>query len=108
MKWFSLAFAMALACSANAQSVQQYPPPAKRPVLTDAQVAMAIVRMSRAQYYVHGPCACPDDLDRAGRSCGRRSAYSRPGGRVPLCYPRDVSNGMIADYRAGQLQLSGQ
>ena len=32
-----------------------------------------------------GPCACPNDLDSAGRRCGRRSAYSRPGGASPAC-----------------------
>jgi hypothetical protein len=102
-KWISVAF-VALAFSAHAQSVQPYPAPAKRPALTDAQVALKIVAMSRAQYA--GPCGCPDDVDRAGRSCGRRSAYSRPGGKYVYCYPHDVTQGMIADYRAGRLTLS--
>ena len=31
-------------------------------------------------------CDCPYDVDRAGRTCGRRSAYSKPGGRSPQCY----------------------
>ena len=31
-------------------------------------------------------CDCPYDIDRAGRRCGRRSAYSKPGGRAPVCY----------------------
>jgi hypothetical protein len=30
-------------------------------------------------------CTCPDDLDRAGRRCGRRSAYSRSGKRFSEC-----------------------
>lgn len=33
-----------------------------------------------------GTCDCPYDLMRNGRSCGGRSAYSRPGGRSPVCY----------------------
>ena len=33
-----------------------------------------------------GSCDCPYDLMRNGRSCGGRSAYSRPGGRSPACY----------------------
>ncbi len=37
---------------------------------------------------------------RNGRACGGRSAYSRPGGRAPLCYPSDVSETMIKNYRA--------
>lgn len=38
---------------------------------------------------VSGSCDCPYDTDRRGRSCGKRSAYSRPGGRSPICYMRD-------------------
>jgi hypothetical protein len=34
-------------------------------------------------------CDCPYDRDRRGGSCGRRSAYSRPGGRSPICYVGD-------------------
>ncbi|MBZ9936640.1 SH3 domain-containing protein [Mesorhizobium sp. BR1-1-16] len=33
-----------------------------------------------------GRCDCPYDLMRNGRMCGGRSAYSRPGGRNPVCY----------------------
>ena len=33
-----------------------------------------------------GTCDCPYDLMRNGRRCGGRSAYSRPGGRRPICY----------------------
>ncbi len=28
-----------------------------------------------------------------------RSAYSRPGGAAPLCYPADVTGGMVLDWR---------
>lgn len=31
-------------------------------------------------------CDCPDDLDSSGNKCGERSAWIRPGGRVPICY----------------------
>jgi endonuclease YncB( thermonuclease family) len=30
-------------------------------------------------------CSCPDDMDRAGRRCGRRSAYLRSGGKSLAC-----------------------
>jgi hypothetical protein len=30
-------------------------------------------------------CDCPADIDRAGRRCGARSAYIRPGGGAPTC-----------------------
>ncbi len=36
-----------------------------------------------------GSCECPYDTDRRGRSCGARSAYSRPGGSQPVCYVGD-------------------
>ena len=68
--------------------------------LTAAAIAAIIVKASRDQYYATGhPCACPDDLMRNGRACGGRSAYSRPGGAAPLCYPTDVTAEMIELYR---------
>ena len=38
---------------------------------------------------VSGSCDCPYDTDSRGRSCGRRSAYSKPGGAAPICYVGD-------------------
>ena len=65
-------------------------------VLTAAAIAAIIVQASRDQYHAGGrPCACPDDTMRNGSSCGGRSAYSRPGGAAPLCYPGDVTAAMI-------------
>jgi hypothetical protein len=69
-------------------------------VLTAAAIAAIIVQASRDQYHASGrPCACPDDTARNGSSCGGRSAYSRPGGAAPLCYPSDVTVAMIDAYR---------
>lgn len=65
--------------------------------LTDEAIRLLIVQRSRASY--SGSCACPDNYDRAGRRCGGRSAYSRPGGASPLCYPNDVTQAMIAAYQ---------
>lgn len=68
--------------------------------LTAAAIAAIIVQASRDQYHAGGrPCACPDDTMRNGGSCGGRSAYSRPGGASPLCYPSDVPAAMIESYR---------
>ena len=39
-----------------------------------------------------GNCACPYQYASNGTSCGRRSAYSRPGGYAPLCYEADISD----------------
>ncbi|MET4359237.1 hypothetical protein ABIC08_009214, partial [Bradyrhizobium sp. RT9b] len=84
----------------------ELPPPkpdGKRKVevaLTAAAIAAIIVKASRERYDATGhPCACPDDLTNSGRACGGRSAYSRPGGAAPLCYPTDVTAAMIDDYR---------
>src|ERR1700694_2969010 len=64
--------------------------------LTAAAIAAIIVQASRDQYHAGGrPCACPDDTMRKGRARGGRSAYSRPGGASPLCYPSDVTAAMI-------------
>src|SRR6266516_7627571 len=79
------------------------PPEVKRKVegaLTAAAIAAIIVQASRAQYHARGkPCACPDDTMRNGGACGGRSAYSRPRGGAPLCYPSDVTAAMIETYR---------
>jgi hypothetical protein len=64
---------------------------------TDAQISQEIIKSSVASYA--GSCPCPYNTDRAGRSCGRRSAYSRPGGASPVCYSSDVTKPMIDDYR---------
>src|ERR1700733_4998422 len=69
----------------------------KKAAKTDAEVRQAIIDESLAGY--RGNCPCPYNTDRAGRRCGGRSAYSRPGGASPICYPADVTAKMIADYR---------
>jgi len=72
-------------------------------VLTTAAIAAIIIQVSRDQYHAGGrPCACPDDRARNGSACGGRSAYSRPGGAAPLCYPSDVTAAMIESYRQRQ------
>ena len=65
--------------------------------LTDAQIRELIVVQSTEQYA--GACACPYSLTADGRTCGKRSAYSRSGGSALLCYARDVSNKMVRQYR---------
>lgn len=65
--------------------------------LSDAQIRKVLIAESRAEY--SGNCPCPYDTDKAGRRCGKRSAYSRPGGAAPLCYDHDVTPEMIQAYR---------
>jgi hypothetical protein len=64
-----------------------------RDPLSDAQVRQAIIQDSIARYQATGhPCSY--DLARNGSRCGGRSAYSRPGGPEPFCFPQDVSDAM--------------
>ena len=64
---------------------------------TDAQVKKAIIKESIEQY--PGNCPCPYNLAKNGSRCGKRSAYSRPGGYEPVCYPSDVTIDMIKEWR---------
>jgi choline dehydrogenase-like flavoprotein len=64
---------------------------------SDAQIRQQIIRESLASY--PGQCPCPYSVMRNGRSCGARSAYSRPGGYAPNCYPRDVSEAEVRARR---------
>jgi hypothetical protein len=59
-----------------------------------------MIRDSLAAY--PGPCPCPYNTMRNGRVCDVRSAYSKPGGRSPLCYATDISQKMVDDYRAAR------
>jgi len=73
-------------------------------VLTAAAIVALLIEESKRAYHAQGrPCACPDDRMRNGRACGGRSAYSRPRGAAPLCYPTDVSEAMIKAYRERRL-----
>ena len=65
--------------------------------ISDAEIQQAIIQESLASY--PGPCPCPYNVARNGSSCGRRSAYSRPGGYSPICYPGQVTPAMISRYR---------
>lgn len=68
---------------------------AKAPTPTDvARIKRQLIEESIDGY--GGSCPCPYNSARNGSSCGRRSAYSRPGGASPLCYPDDVTDSMVA------------
>lgn len=73
------------------------PRPQMGPVLSHAAIARLLIQESLANYPSN--CACPYNTDRRGHNCGQRSAYSRPGGYAPLCYPSDITSEMIAQYR---------
>lgn len=50
----------------------------------------AIIDQSINSY--QGSCPCPFNMDRSGRRCGKRSAYTRTGGFATICYKDDISD----------------
>ncbi|MDH7789150.1 hypothetical protein QBD00_000033 [Ochrobactrum sp. AN78] len=67
------------------------PPKAANPSRSVAPPVAARVAPARrsgqpARSAYVGTCDCPYDRMRNGRLCGRNSAYSKPGGRNPVCY----------------------
>lgn len=64
---------------------------------SDDEIADLIIKQSVATY--SGSCACPYSTARNGSRCGKRSAYSKPGGAAPLCYREDVSPEQINAWR---------
>lgn len=64
---------------------------------SDEGIKKEIIRESISKY--PGNCPCPYNLDKAGRKCGKRSAYSKPGGYSPVCYVSDVTKKMLEDYK---------
>jgi len=59
-------------------------------------IIQQIIADSIAQY--PRPCACPFNTDRAGHSCVRRSAYSKPSGYAPTCYAQDVTDELVQTW----------
>jgi len=68
--------------------------------LSTSRIKKILIKRSHAYY--DGNCPCPYNRTSRGHKCGKRSAYSRPGGASPLCYARDVTARMVAEYRARQ------
>lgn len=68
--------------------------------LSDSQVKEAMIKESIAHY--SGNCPCPYNTTRNGQNCGRRSAYSKPGGYTPKCYASDISPQEIVHWRNRQ------
>ena len=70
---------------------------AAEPRLSDADVRLRLIEDSIATYA--GSCPCPYSVNRAGRQCGRSSAWSKRGGDSPLCFPDDVSDERVRAWR---------
>jgi hypothetical protein len=70
------------------------------PSPSDDEIRRLIISESVAGY--PGSCPCPWNADRAGRRCGARSAYSRPGGFSPKCYSSEITDDEVKRYRAAR------
>lgn len=70
--------------------------------LSDQKIKRILIKNSIDNYY--GSCPCPYNYARNGSQCGGRSAWSRPGGYSPVCFPKDVTKGMIEDWRRSNAQ----
>ncbi|MGA8884462.1 MAG: hypothetical protein WB445_12795 [Acinetobacter sp.] len=70
---------------------------AKQGAENTAAVKRKIIQQSIERY--PGNCPCPYNTARNGSRCGKRSTYNRAGGYAPLCYPEDVSERMVREYK---------
>jgi len=103
MRRFPLAFVLVGVIGLALTGVAAQRPAEKPPAKSDTEIRKELVSLSLASYI--GNCPCPYNTDRAGRRCGARSAYNRPGGAAPLCYPADVTQKMIDAHRVA---IAGQ
>ena len=55
---------------------------------SQAKTPKQMIKESIANY--PGKCPCPYSIMSDGNKCGKRSAYSKPGGYEPLCYVSDI------------------
>lgn len=76
------------------------PQPVEPKAVPSAQPRSQVVRLiiERSIQNYPGNCPCPYNVDRAGRRCGARSAYSKPGGASPICYEGDVTWQMVRAF----------
>lgn len=70
---------------------------AKQSSQSTEAIKQKIIQQSIESY--PGNCPCPYNTARNGSRCGKRSAYNRAGGYAPLCYPEDVSDRMVKEYK---------
>lgn len=78
-------------------------PPVMRAASVDGErgagdIRRLIVQESISRY--SGRCPCPYNVMHNGRRCGGNSAYSRPGGASPICYPSDVTEAHIQAFQS--------
>ena len=64
---------------------------------TDEEIKQKIIAESIASY--NGNCPCPYNTAKNGSRCGKRSAYSKPGGYSPICFESDITPIMIENHK---------
>lgn len=64
--------------------------------LSTAEIKRTMIDQSIRSY--SGNCPCPFNRAKNGSKCGKRSAWSRPGGASPICYESDISNQMLENF----------
>ncbi len=92
--WFSVSYDNRTGWVSEQYLAQKPPIASPKAVNTSKSVAPPVAarvaparrsgQQTRSPYV--GTCDCPYDRMRNGRLCGRNSAYSKPGGRSPVCY----------------------
>lgn len=65
-------------------------------IYTTDEIRRMMIQASISSY--SGNCPCPYNRASDGSRCGGRSAWSRPGGEAPLCYPDDISDAMVERF----------
>ena len=65
--------------------------------VSEAKSPEEMIKESIASY--PGKCPCPYSIMSNGKKCGKRSAYSKPGGYEPLCYVSDITGGRENDVK---------
>ncbi len=63
----------------------------------NAEIKKTIIAESIQSY--PGRCPCPYSRAKNGSLCGKRSAWSRPGGYAPICYEKDVTDDMVRQWQ---------
>lgn len=97
--WAVIGLALVIGSFAGTSSAEGTQPASP----SDVDIWRMIIRDSIAGY--RHLCPCPYSPNRAGRSCGTRSAHSRVDGSV-MCYVSDIPEEEVVRYRQ-RLQTQG-
>jgi len=91
-RWAAIGLALVIGSFAGLSNAQDSQPGTP----SDPDIWRMIIRDSIAGY--RRLCPCPYSPNRAGRSCGTRSAHSRVEGSV-VCYVSDIPEAEVVRYR---------